>query len=45
VTTNKTAQLRELMARPGLIVAPVCFDPLSARLVEETGFECAALGG
>jgi methylisocitrate lyase len=33
------------MARPGLIVAPVCFDPLTARLVEETGFECAALGG
>jgi methylisocitrate lyase len=33
------------MARPGLIAAPVCFDPLTARLVEETGFECAALGG
>jgi methylisocitrate lyase len=40
-----TTQLRRLIARPGLIVAPVCFDPLSARLVEETGFECAALGG
>jgi methylisocitrate lyase len=39
------ADLRRLIARPGLIVAPVCFDPLSARLVAETGFECAALGG
>jgi len=42
--TTRT-QLRRLIARPGLIVAPVCFDPLTARLVEETGFECAALGG
>ena len=42
---RSTTRLRRLMARPGLITAPVCFDPLSARLVEETGFECAALGG
>lgn len=40
-----TTRLRELIARPGLIVAPVCFDPLTGRMAEELGFECIALGG
>lgn len=38
-------RLRALMARPGLIVAPVCFDPLTALLAKEVGFEATALGG
>jgi len=40
-----TTRLRELMARPGLIVAPACFDPLTARIAAGLGFECIALGG
>jgi methylisocitrate lyase len=33
------------VARPGLIVAPACFDPLTARIAAGLGFECIALGG
>ena len=40
-----TTTLRRLIERPGLIVAPVCFDPLTARIAAELGFECVALGG
>jgi methylisocitrate lyase len=40
-----TTRLRRLIERPGLIVAPVCFDPLTARIAAELGFECVALGG
>ena len=40
-----TTRLRELLARPGMIVAPACFDPLTARIAEGVGFECIALGG
>jgi 2,3-dimethylmalate lyase len=39
------AKLRELMAKPGLIVAPGCYDALSARLVEEAGFEACYMTG
>jgi methylisocitrate lyase len=45
MTSGSCRTLRQLLAGPGLIVAPVCFDPLTARLVEETGYACAALGG
>jgi methylisocitrate lyase len=37
--------LRGLLARPGLIVAPACYDPLTARIAATVGFECVALGG
>ena len=40
-----TTRLRRLLERPGLIVAPACFDPLSARIAAEVGFESLALGG
>jgi 2-methylisocitrate lyase-like PEP mutase family enzyme len=36
---------RELLQRNSLLVAPGCFDGLSARLVEEAGFEAAYLSG
>jgi 2,3-dimethylmalate lyase len=39
------ARLRELMARPGLVVAPGCYDALSARLVEEAGFDACYMTG
>jgi methylisocitrate lyase len=40
-----TTRLRQLLARPGIIAAPACPDPLSARIAAEVGFECLALGG
>lgn len=40
-----TTRLRQQLARPGSIVAPACFDPLTARIAAGLGFECIALGG
>src|SRR4051812_45791883 len=40
-----TTRFRALVARPGLVVAPACFDPLTARIAAGLGFECIALGG
>jgi 2-methylisocitrate lyase-like PEP mutase family enzyme len=37
--------LKQLLRRDKLLVAPGCFDGLSARLVEEAGFEAAYLSG
>ena len=38
-------RLRELLTGPGVITAPGCYDGLTARLVEEAGFECAYMTG
>lgn len=38
-------KLRELLAAPGPIVAPGCFDGLTALLIEQAGFDCAYLSG
>ena len=40
-----TTRFRRRLEQPGLIVAPICFDPLTARIAAEVGFECVALGG
>ncbi len=37
--------LKQLLKRDRLLVAPGCFDGLSARLVQEAGFEAAYLSG
>jgi 2-methylisocitrate lyase-like PEP mutase family enzyme len=37
--------LKQLLTRNRLLVAPGCFDGLSARLVQESGFEAAYLSG
>jgi 2-methylisocitrate lyase-like PEP mutase family enzyme len=37
--------LRQLLQRNKLLVAPGCFDGLSARLVQQAGFEAAYLSG
>jgi len=42
---NPRQVLRQLLKRNKLLVAPGCFDGLSARLVEEAGFEAAYLSG
>lgn len=40
-----TTRLRELMASPGLIVAPACHDPLIARTAVGLGYPVVYLGG
>ena len=42
---NLRQTLKKLLQREKLLVAPGCFDGLSARLVEEAGFEAAYLSG
>ncbi|HKY08104.1 MAG TPA: isocitrate lyase/phosphoenolpyruvate mutase family protein [Candidatus Binatia bacterium] len=42
---NPRQALKQLLMRNRLLVAPGCFDGLSARLVEEAGFEAAYLSG
>ena len=37
--------LKKLLQRDKMLIAPGCFDGLSARLVEEAGFEAAYLSG
>lgn len=38
-------QLRTLLARPKLLIAPGCYDALSAKLVQQAGFEAAYMTG
>jgi 2-methylisocitrate lyase-like PEP mutase family enzyme len=43
---NKSrARLREMLAKPGMVVAPFVFDCLQARLAEEAGFEAVYMTG
>ena len=42
---NPRQTLKQLLQRDKLLVAPGCFDGLSARLVQEAGFEAAYLSG
>jgi 2-methylisocitrate lyase-like PEP mutase family enzyme len=37
--------LRDLLARPGLLTMPCCFDPLSAKLVEQEGIPLTFMSG
>jgi len=37
--------LRALLAHPGLITMPCCFDPLSAKLIEQAGFPLTFMSG
>ena len=39
------ATLRALLATQEYVFAPLCYDPLTARLAEEVGFQAAYLGG
>lgn len=42
---SMATQLRQLLQSEPVVVAPVCYDPLTARLVESLGFKAAYLGG
>jgi carboxyvinyl-carboxyphosphonate phosphorylmutase len=41
----RRAQLRALLNQPGIIIAPGAFDALSARLVEQAGFDVVYMSG
>lgn len=41
----KRRKFRELLASPGMIVAPGAPDALTARIIEEAGFEVSYMGG
>jgi 2-methylisocitrate lyase-like PEP mutase family enzyme len=41
----RAQQLAALLARPGLLVMPGCHDAMSARLIEEAGFELGFMSG
>jgi len=45
LSDREAAGLRALARRPGIAIAPGCFDALSAALIERAGFECAYLSG
>ncbi len=43
--TESAEKLRALVAKPGILVMPCCFDALSARLVEDAGFPLTFMSG
>lgn len=42
---STTDHLRELLAGPGLLQMPGCFDAMSARLIEQAGFRLGFMSG
>jgi 2-methylisocitrate lyase-like PEP mutase family enzyme len=44
MSTSPTRQFRDLLAAPGLIVAPGAYDAISARIVAASGFPALYLG-
>src|SRR3954469_5880214 len=45
MTSRSTRVLRDLLARPEPVVAPGVYDALSARLVEQAGFQALFVSG
>ena len=43
--TNVRARLRQLIAAPGVLAMPGAYDGLSARLIEQAGFDALSAGG
>ena len=42
---SRTDALRQILAAPEIVIAPACFDALSARLVERAGFKLSFMSG
>ncbi len=40
-----TTVFREMLKTPGIIHAPIAYDPLTAKIAERVGFRCLDLGG
>ena len=45
ITPTRHRALRQRMAEPGIVVAPGCYDCITARLVEVSGFDAAYITG
>ncbi len=45
MSASPASALRHLLAEPGLLVMPCCFDALSARLIERAGFRLTFMSG
>jgi 2-methylisocitrate lyase-like PEP mutase family enzyme len=43
--SSPAERLRQRLRRPGLIIMPGCYDAMSARLVEDAGFDVAFMSG
>ncbi|UZR30842.1 isocitrate lyase/PEP mutase family protein [Methylococcus mesophilus] len=43
--TSPAAKLRQILARPGIRIMPGCHDAMSARLIEQAGFEMGFMSG
>jgi methylisocitrate lyase len=44
-TSRKTAALRRLLKKKGLVYLPVAYDALGGRLLQSLGFDCVYTGG
>lgn len=42
---KRTTQLRRLLEKPGIVVTPGAYDAISARILEDAGFEAIAITG
>ena len=42
---SKAQQLRDILARPKVLILPGCYDAMSARLIERAGFQATFMGG
>ncbi|KAG7674916.1 putative 2,3-dimethylmalate lyase [Nannochloris sp. 'desiccata'] len=42
---QRTAALRKLLSKPGILLGPAAYDGISARLTEESGFDFAFMSG
>src|SRR5258706_2964476 len=42
---SMTAVFQEMLKSPGIIHAPIAYDPLSAKIAERVGFRALDLGG
>ena len=42
---RKTTQLRKLLKKPGIIVTPSAYDAISARIIEDAGFDALSITG
>jgi len=43
--TNQADKLRKLLGKPGLLTMPGCHDAMSAKLIEEAGFDLGFMSG
>ena len=42
---SATQRLRELLAKPGIITMPCCYDALSAKMIQQAGFPLTFMSG